>query len=272
MRIRRIAVLIDGSFFLKRLPNLVEPRYCTTPKQVADAARHLCKRHVQHITRSGDGSNRKVIWLDHVYRLFYYDAAPYDGVSHHPVVNRQVEFGKTEVAAFRRDLFAELRQKRKFALRLGEVKKTSDWRLSPRLTKQVLWIGRWIKQLETSVRDGAACTQIAEIHLHELQRIIRAWQEIGEQDVSLELRQKGVDMRIGLDIASMTLKRQVDTIVLVTGDSDFVPAAKFARREGVEFLLDPLWQQVSDGLSEHVDGVASVFPKPSIEERSLLAA
>ncbi|MCY3544387.1 MAG: NYN domain-containing protein [Chloroflexi bacterium] len=33
-------------------------------------------------------------------------------------------------------------------------------------------------------------------------------------------------MRIGLDIASITLKRQADTIVLVSGDSDFVPAAK----------------------------------------------
>ncbi len=66
-------------------------------------------------------------------------------------------------------------------------------------------------------------------------------------------------MRIGLDIASMTLKRQVDTIILVTGDSDFVPAAKLARREGVEFLLDPLWQRVSEELTEHVDGVLSVF-------------
>jgi NYN domain len=75
-----------------------------------------------------------------------------------------------------------------------------------------------------------------------------------------------------LDIASMTLKRQVDTIVLVTGDSDFVPAAKLARREGVEFLLDPLWQQVSDELSEHVDGLVSVFPKPSVEQPSLIAA
>ncbi len=51
--------------------------------------------------------------------------------------------------------------------------------------------------------------------------------------MSLELRQKGVDMRIGLDIASMTLKRQVDTIVLVTGDSDFVPAAKLSLHCGL---------------------------------------
>jgi uncharacterized LabA/DUF88 family protein len=272
MRIRRIAVLIDGSFFLKRLPKLVEPRYCTTPKQVADTARHLCKRHIQRITRSGDALNSEVIWLDHVYRLFYYDAAPYDGAGHHPVLNRHVEFGETEVAAFRRDLFAELRQKRKFALRLGEVTKTSDWRLSPRLTGQVVRVERWIKQIEAAFLDGATRGQIDEIHLRELEKIIRSWRKIREHDVSFELRQKGVDMRIGLDIASMTLKRQVDTIVLVTGDSDFVPAAKLARREGVEFLLDPLWQQVSNELSEHVDGVASVFPKPSIGEASLIAA
>ena len=79
-------------------------------------------------------------------------------------------------------------------------------------------------------------------------------------------------MRIGLDIASMTLKRQVDTIVLVTGDSDFVPAAKLARREGVEVLIDPQWQRVSDKLAEHVDGIASVFPRPESEHSVLIAA
>lgn len=78
----------------------------------------------------------------------------------------------------------------------------------------------------------------------------------------LGLRQKGVDMRMGLDISTLTLKKQVDTIILVTGDSDFVPAAKVARREGVEFLLDPLWQSVEDELHEHVDGVVSAFRNP----------
>jgi uncharacterized LabA/DUF88 family protein len=84
---------------------------------------------------------------------------------------------------------------------------------------------------------------------------VAALRELSERDVDFGLRQKGVDMRIGLDIASMTLK----------------PAAKLARREGVEFLLDPLWQQVSDDPNEHVDGVVSVFPKPSTDEQSLAA-
>jgi uncharacterized LabA/DUF88 family protein len=41
-------------------------------------------------------------------------------------------------------------------------------------------------------------------------------------------------MRIGLDIASLSYKKQVDQIILIAGDSDFVPAAKLARREGCQ--------------------------------------
>jgi hypothetical protein len=154
MRIRRIAVLIDGGFFLKRLPTLVGACNCTTPQQVANIAHHLCKRHVQRITHcASDGG---VIWLDHAYRLFYYDAAPYEGVSHHPVLNREIEFGKSDVAAFRRELFSELRQKRKLALRLGSVTRIGNWRLSPRLTSQILKIGKWIQQFEAASQKRRA--------------------------------------------------------------------------------------------------------------------
>jgi uncharacterized LabA/DUF88 family protein len=66
-------------------------------------------------------------------------------------------------------------------------------------------------------------------------------------------------MRIGLDIASMAFKRQVDQIVLVAGDSDFVPAAKLARREGIDFVLDPMWATIREDLHEHIDGLRSVF-------------
>ena len=60
-------------------------------------------------------------------------------------------------------------------------------------------------------------------------------------------------MRIGLDIASLTLKKHVDIIVLVTGDSDFVPAMKFARREGAQLFLVPLGSKVTDDVREHCD-------------------
>jgi uncharacterized LabA/DUF88 family protein len=87
-----------------------------------------------------------------------------------------------------------------------------------------------------------------------------AFSQLTEKDVYYDIKQKGVDMRIGLDIASISYKKQVDQIVLVAGDSDFVPAAKLARREGIDFILDPMWAKIRDDLHEHIDGLKSVFP------------
>jgi uncharacterized LabA/DUF88 family protein len=64
----------------------------------------------------------------------------------------------------------------------------------------------------------------------------REWNSLTDDVFEYDTRQKGTDMRIGLDIASVAYKKQVDQIVLVAGDSDFVPAAKLARREGIDFI------------------------------------
>lgn len=272
MRVRRIAVLIDGAFFLKRLPRLVEAQFCTTPQQVSESARHLCKQHVLRLVHGAATKDPENRWLDHVYRLFYYDAEPFEGMAHHPLMNRQVDFSKSEVAAFRKALFVELRRKRKFALRLGQVTKAGDWTLSPRLTRQMLKTGRWLERLDTALQRHGESASLSQETLRELHDLLNAWRRADEHDVSLGLRQKGVDMRIGLDIASMTLKHQADTIILVAGDSDFAPAAEFARREGAEFLLDPLGQQVSDELTAHVDGIVSVLPSPDRDPDVRIAA
>ncbi len=69
-------------------------------------------------------------------------------------------------------------------------------------------------------------------------------------------------MKIGVDIASLALKRFVKQIVLISGDADFVPASKLARREGIDFILDPMWNKIDDALFEHIDGLRSTCPKP----------
>lgn len=66
--------------------------------------------------------------------------------------------------------------------------------------------------------------------------------------------QKGVDMRLGLDVAAMAFKKQVDRITLVAADADFVPAVKLARREGIDVVLDPMGAIAAQDLLEHVDG------------------
>lgn len=86
--------------------------------------------------------------------------------------------------------------------------------------------------------------------------------DLTEHDFYLDIKQKGVDMRLGLDIASMAYKKQVSQIVLISGDSDFVPAAKHARREEIDFILDPMWHSISSSLNEHIDGLHSCVAKP----------
>ena len=258
MRIRRVSVLIDGGFFLKRLPKVVEWKFRDSPEAVARSARVLCRRHVQRLIGETWEVKEESRWLDHVYRLFYYDASPYEGVSHHPISNLRIDFGASRQASFRRDLFDALRRERKFALRLGKVTKESDWRISPKLTKKLLKTRELLPLLEERLRQpGPASDPLTGDQRSQFDELGEVWRDVGEGDVTFGLRQKGVDMRIGLDIASMSLKNQIDTAILVSGDSDFVPAAKLARREGVEFILDPMWQNVSPELSEHIDGLFS---------------
>ena len=76
--------------------------------------------------------------------------------------------------------------------------------------------------------------------------------------------QKRVDIKIGLDIASMALKKQIQQIILISGDSDFVPAAKLARREGIDFILDPMWNPIKPHLFEHIDGLISKIDRPKL--------
>lgn len=84
-------------------------------------------------------------------------------------------------------------------------------------------------------------------------------EELTENDFIFVTQRKGVDMRIGVDIASMAYKKQVDQIILIAGDSDFVPAAKLARREGIDFVLDPMWANIKENLFEHIDGLRSMW-------------
>ena len=74
-------------------------------------------------------------------------------------------------------------------------------------------------------------------------------------------------MKIGLDIATLSLKKQVEKIILIAGDSDFVPAVKFARREGIIIQLDPLRQNIAEDLQEHIDLLFSILPDSKISKK-----
>ena len=60
---------------------------------------------------------------------------------------------------------------------------------------------------------------------------------LSDADFKPKFEQKGVDMRIGLDIASYSDQHLVDRILLVTNDTDCVPAMKYARIAGLQTVL-----------------------------------
>lgn len=187
-----------------------------SPKERADELERYCLDHLH------DKYEKR-----YLYRIFYYDCPPIEKGKnvYHPLLKRSVSLGESERGKWMKDFLDELKHRRKFALRMGRLSDVGiNYNLKPEVTKALL--------------DGS-------------KRI----DQLLENDFKLSLTQKGVDMRIGVDIASMAYKKQVNQIILIAGDSDFVPAAKQARREGIDFILDPMGNPVSDDLFEHIDGV-----------------
>jgi uncharacterized LabA/DUF88 family protein len=58
-----------------------------------------------------------------------------------------------------------------------------------------------------------------------------------DEDFAPDFEQKGVDMRIGLDMANFASDRSVDRIILVTGDTDCLPAMKHCRISGLQVIM-----------------------------------
>jgi len=65
-------------------------------------------------------------------------------------------------------------------------------------------------------------------------------QPLSDADFKPDFEQKGVDMRIGLDIAAYSTGRLADRIMLISIDTDCVPAMKFGRKSGLQIVLAKL--------------------------------
>lgn len=196
------------------------------PHNTHDAVRAAdlaCRYAIRHLNER----TRK----EDLYRIFFYDCPPVQKKMHLPFSKRLIDFSKSPEAEFRTTLHENLKTKRKLALRLGTLAH-ANWAIKP--------------SVESLLLKGK-----------------KSFSELTDDDLTLDVRQKGVDMRIGLDIASLAFKKQVSKIILVAGDADFVPAAKLARREGLDFVLDPMWQKIPAELNEHIDGLRSVCPRPA---------
>ncbi len=192
------------------------------PAENADTLETYCRKHAGASAEEGR----------ELYRIFYYDCPPLAAIVTNPVTKERVDLSKSATFAAITKFLQSLAARRKVAIRRGK-----------------LGAGYARYTLKPKVQDALLNGR-------------RTLDSLAADDVRLDIGQKGVDMRLGLDLVEIALKRLVDQIVLVSGDSDFIPAIKMARREGVDVILDPMGNHVPDDLVEHVDGVRSFYDDP----------
>jgi len=166
---------------------------------------------------------------EELFRIFYYDCLPFSGKVETPISRDRKDFGETDVYKVRMSLLDEIRVMSSVAFRKGEIK-FRGWRLK--------------RGVLDAVRDRR----------RDLEK-----QPLNDDDFAPNFEQKGVDMKIGLDIAWLASQRIVDKILLFGSDTDFVPALKFARTQGILIVVADMGG-LHDSLREHADEVRKIDP------------
>jgi uncharacterized LabA/DUF88 family protein len=205
----RVAIVLDGGYVKKRL--MEEAREKSQNRGFPKVA------EVVALTPRIMGHER--LKTDELFRVFFYDAPPYEGTSTNPINAKKIDFSQTREAQQNRALLDDLEKQPDFAVRRG-VLANRGWKL-----------GRYAFG---RLRSGG---------------------NLRPRDLVPDFEQKGVDLRIGLDIASIALKGAVGVIVVVSGDSDLIPAIKFAKKEGLRVYVEPLGGPIRPELRAHADFV-----------------
>lgn len=165
----------------------------------------------------------------HLFRIFFYDTPVHTQRVTLPVSRQSIDLSKSKEGQFRVAFQRQLQRKRKLAVKLGEPIEVSNWKLNEDALADLL--GKRI-----SVDD------------------------LVDEDFSPDANPRGIELRMGVDLATLAYKRQVQQVVLITGDGAFSSAAELLRHEGVDVVLDPMWQTISEELFSYIDGLRSTCP------------
>lgn len=122
----KVAVLIDGSFFIRRLNLIYRKFYGTKPALTAEQTLLILKRIIHKHLNSPKSNHKNHDY--HLYRVYFYDSRPLGIKIHYPLcqggeTNRRViDFSKTDEYHYRNELLDLIIKQRKYALRLGQLK------------------------------------------------------------------------------------------------------------------------------------------------------
>jgi uncharacterized LabA/DUF88 family protein len=195
----KVAVMIDGSFLLKVARGKTKSQ--PTPEQVYKFAMDCIEREREEL-----------------FRIYYYDCAPYSAKATNPLSKNQIDFASTSIFEWQKGFQDKLSRMDHIAFRRGELS-FDGWKIGKKA----------------------------------LEGLIKNPRSVEGRDLVPDLKQKRVDIKIGLDIAWLSSKNIVDKIILIAGDADLIPAMKFARREGVQIVLIPLGNWIKQEMREHTD-------------------
>lgn len=152
---------------------------------------------------------------DTLIRIYYYDSPPLTTQLKKPVSGTVLDLSKTPTFLANKQRLEALKRTDHFAVREGRLT-MNGWKLK-----------------QSAIGKAAA--------------------DLTDSDFSPDIQQKGVDMKIGLDIAWISFNKIAERILVITGDSDFIPAIKLARRNGIQVYLFTLAHGVTHELTEHSD-------------------
>lgn len=220
--LKKVAILVDGNFFIKRHKSYFRIKNKNYEPTPKELAKALQRHCLKHIDRE----------KEELYRIFFYDCKPLTKKTHYPLPpNKSLDCSKTKAYKEKMELHKYLISTPCLALRLGYLdEQNASWILKDEEKRKHLLSGKL------------------------------GVDQLSDDDYQYYAKQKGVDMKIGIDIATLALKKLVQKIVLISGDSDFVPASKLARTEGIAFTLDPMGNPIKENLEEHIDYLKTTLP------------
>ncbi len=220
---KKVAILIDAGFLQKSL-------FMGSEGKDAKVILDYCSKLI---------NNKE----EEIFRIYYYDCRPFDKKKPLPVTGQEKDFSSSDMSKGRNSFLDKMAKTALVAFRQGELK-FRGWKLRDKKDKQGKVIGTVIEDIHKRwEEDSTKSTKNINDY-------------IKDEDFVPNFEQKKVDVMIGLDVAWLASKKIVDRLILVSGDTDFVPVLKFARKEGIQvYIGSKKDKRIQDELLKHSDGI-----------------
>ena len=134
-------------------------------KSANDRANELYKYCMLHITEPEEPRE--------LYRIFYYDCPPMTRTLRHPLTGAEVDYATMPGTRWSNNFYKFLSEKHRMALRMGEL------------------------------AESTASYILKDSVLADLLSRAKTVDDLMPDDFRIDVKQKGVDMRVGLDVASL---------------------------------------------------------------------